>query len=293
MPAARVPLVLDTDPGSDIDDAVALAYLLRQPRCELLGVTTVSGDVRKRAAIAELVCAAAGRGDVPVVAGAERPLLFGPGQPNVPHYDAVKDRPHRTDYPTHAAVDFLRRTIRARPGEVTLLTVGPLTNVALLFALDPEIPSLLKGLVTMGGVFFPAKFPEWNLNVDPVAAAMVYAARVPGHVSYGLDVTTRCQMPPGEVRKRFAKPPLDVVLAMAEVWFGHAKTITFHDPLAAAGVFVPDLCTYERGEVTIDASPDHKQGGLSTFTPSPTGPHAVARTVDADRFFAEYFARLG
>src|SRR5437870_13380354 len=111
---ARVPLVLDTDIGSDIDDAVALAYLLRQPRCELLGVTTVTGDVGQRAALCDVICRAAGRQDVPIHAGASPVLLLGPGQPRVPQYEAIRDRPHRRDVVPGDAVEFLRRTIRSR-----------------------------------------------------------------------------------------------------------------------------------------------------------------------------------
>ena len=80
----RIPVLLDTDIGSDIDDAVALAYLLRQPRCELVGITTVSGDVQKRAALAEVTCRAGGREDIPIHCGRRDVLLNGPGQPNVP-----------------------------------------------------------------------------------------------------------------------------------------------------------------------------------------------------------------
>src|SRR5881397_3451936 len=149
----RVLLLLDTDIGSDIDDAVCLAYLLRQPRCELLGVTTVTGEVAERAALCEVICRAAGREEIPIHAGASSVLLLGPGQPRVPQYEAIRERPHRRDYEPGAAVEFLRRTIRRRPGEITLLAIGPFTNVALLFATDPEIPSLLKELVIMGGVY--------------------------------------------------------------------------------------------------------------------------------------------
>src|ERR1043166_4547596 len=100
------PLLFDTDIGSDIDDAVALAYLLRQPRCELLGVTTVTGHVEQRAALAEGCCRGGGRGEGPIQAGASEVVLHGPGQPRVPQYEAIADRPHRRDYPASTAVDF-------------------------------------------------------------------------------------------------------------------------------------------------------------------------------------------
>src|SRR5579859_2258646 len=135
----RIPVQLDTDIGSDIDDAVALAYLLKEPRCDLLGITTVTGDVQKRAALAEIVCAAAGRSDIPIHCGRREPLNGGPGQPLVPQYEAVSDRAHTRDWPENTAVEFMRGVIRSRPGEVVLLSIGPYSNLALLFGLDPEI----------------------------------------------------------------------------------------------------------------------------------------------------------
>lgn len=287
-----IPVLLDTDIGSDIDDAVALAYLLRQPQCELLGVTTVSGDVRQRAACAEVLCRAVGREEVPIHCGAEKPLLFGPGQPNVPQFEAIRHRSPRLDWPANTAVDFLRQTIRSRPGEITLLSIGPLTNVALLFALDPEIPSLLKQLVSMAGVFYPHRATnEWNCLVDPIATGIVYSANAPGHLSVGLDVTDLCRLSSEEVRQRFTSSPLDVALEMAEVWFRSVPAITFHDPLAAALIFQPGLCTLEAGHVDVIVDADRSRGGTTVFTPTSNsdGPHRVAKTVDANAFFAEYF----
>lgn len=278
----QTPLILDTDIGSDIDDAVALAYLLRQPRCDLLGITAVTGDVQKRAALAEALCHAAGRDDVPIYCGRREPLLHGPGQPHVPQHETIEAARHRLDRKENAAVDFLRTTIRARPGEVTLLSIGPYSNVALLFALDPEIPFLLKGLVSMGGRFFsPGR--EWNAECDSTATALAYHAARRDHLSVGLDVTLRCQMPADEVRRRFVGEPLATALRMAEPWFRHTDAITFHDPLAAALIFRPELCSTKRGQVTVGTD------GGTTFVEG-EGPDRVAETVDVDAFFAEYFA---
>ena len=288
-----VPILLDTDIGSDIDDAVALSYLLRQPRCELLGITTVTGDAAQRAACAEVLCRAAGREDVPIHCGASKPLLYGPGQPHVPQYKALGSHPHRTDWPANTAVEFLRQTIRSRPGEIILLTIGPYTNAALLFALDPEIPSLLKRLVSMAGVFYADPlYSEWNCKVDSVATAMVYAANAPAHLSVGLDVTLPCRMATGEVRERFKPSPLDITLEMAEVWFQNTDAITFHDPLAAALIFHPELCTYETGRIEALVDPDHAKGGITRFALSSAAdaPHTVAKTVDTGAFFDAFFS---
>jgi purine nucleosidase len=293
MTDTRIPILFDTDIGSDIDDAVALAYLLRQPRCELLGITTVTGQPRERAMLAETVCRAAGRADIPIHSGVEPPMLTEPIQ-RTASQAAVLDRfPHREDFEPNTAVEFLRQTIRDRPGEITLLAVGPLTNVGLLFAVDPEIPRLLKGLVLMCGLFNPhtsyGNIREWNAFGDPYATAIVYRAPVWPHISFGLDVTTRCTLPADECRQRLRGGPLDVVAAMAEVWFAHTGRITFHDPLAAAAIFTPDLCAYEDGTVEVELL-SQRAPGITFWNPhTETKPHRVAVDVDAKAFFAEYF----
>ncbi|MCW5853662.1 MAG: nucleoside hydrolase [Anaerolineae bacterium] len=192
------------------------------------------------------------------------------------------------------------RFIYARPHEVTLLGIGPLTNLALLLASDPQLPSLLKELVLMCGVFTagnghgPAA-TEWNAKVDPLATAMVFRARPPRFTCIGLEVTTRCQLAAEECRARFARVggPLKVVAAMAEVWFRDRPQITFHDPLAAAVIFEPELCQYTTGEIDVETQ-SAALAGLTCFNPSAEHPpHRVAVGVDAARFFGHYFDIVG
>ncbi len=286
-----VPILLDTDIGSDIDDAVALAYLLRQPRCELLGITTVSGEPDKRAALADAVCRAGGRTDIPVHVGVEAPFLIAPKQPKAPQAEALTGRwAHQRFSRENTAIEFLRQTIHARPGEITLLTIGPLTNIALLFALDPEIPSLLKGLTMMGGWFY-APQQEWNIQCDPHAAAKVFAAFVPKFTAVGMDVTGRCRLPADECRRRFAQAggALELVAEMAEVWFREAAHITFHDPLAAALLFEETLCRTEPQQVEVELVSPRLLGQTTFVRDAPRLPHQVASEVNADAFFAHYF----
>lgn len=287
-----VKLLLDTDIGSDIDDAVCLAYLLANPECELLGITTVSGQAEQRARLASALCQAAGR-SVPIYPGREEPLLGVQRQPQAPQAAALSRWPHAADFPRGEAVEFLRRTIRAHPGEVTLLAIGPLTNVAALFAADAEIPALLKAVVSMCGVFTPGwagpHAVEWNALLDPTAAAIVYAAPVASHRSIGLDVTTQVQLPAAVVRERFQIPRLRPVLDFAEVWFQQTEVITFHDPLAAATIFDDQLCGFERGQVTVELA-DAALAGQTRWTAAASGRHAAAFTVEAPRFFEHYFA---
>ena len=290
-----IPVLLDTDIGSDIDDAVALAYLLRQPRCELLGITTVSGEPDKRAMLADAVCRAGGRPDVPVHVGVEAPLLVAPKQPHAPQAEALTDRwTHREFGRENTAIEFLRETIRSRPGEITLLTIGPLTNVALLFALDPEIPTLLKGLMMMGGWFYAPSL-EWNIICDPHAAAKVFAAPVPMLTAVGIDVTGQCQLPAGECRRRFTQAggALELVSAMAEVWFRHVPQITFHDPLAAALLFDESLCQTEARKVEVELVSPRMLGQTIFDNEATEKPHGIAKSVDAAAFFAHYFGVVG
>ena len=290
-----IPVLLDTDIGSDIDDAVALAYLLRQPRCELLGITTVSGEPEKRAMLADAVCRAGGRFDIPVHVGAEPAWLVPQKQPHAPQAEALTDRwPHGEFTKENTAIEFLRQTIRARPGEITLLAIGPLTNIALLFAMDPEISALLKSLMLMGG-WFTSPQSEWNILCDPHSAAKVFAAPVPELTAVGIDVTSRCRLPAGECRRRFAQAggALELVSAMAEVWFHDVPEIVFHDPLAASLIFDRTLCRTEAQQIEIELTSPRLLGQTLLVPEAPSKPHSIAIDVDPSAFFAHYFGIVG
>jgi inosine-uridine nucleoside N-ribohydrolase len=270
-----------------------LAYLLAHPECELLGITTVSGEPEKRAMMASSLCHVAGR-RVPIYPGAANPLLVAQRQVQAQQAAALGGWRHDTDFPGGEAIEFLRRTIRAHPGEVTLLTIGPLTNAALLFAVDPEIPSLLKQLVMMVGVFTPGVVTyhgelEWNALLDPHATAMVYRTPVRVHRSIGLDVTTQVQMPAAEVRERFQTKLLRPVLDYAEVWFRQVDHITFHDPLAAVTIFEDHVCRFDRGNVQVELGDPQTQGKTIWTAGDSNAPHEVAFGVDAPRFFQHFF----
>lgn len=291
-----VKVLLDTDIGSDIDDAVCLAYLLAQPACELLGITTVTGEADKRAMLADALCKVAGK-PVPIYPGAQDALLIAGWQQEAPQAAALTKWPHADSFPRGEAVEFLRRTIRAHPGEITLLTIGPLTNIALLFAVDPDIPALLKAVVTMGGGFAPPHdgYAEWNIALDPHAAAMVASATAHkvAHTWVGLDVTTQVVMDADAVRERFAGHALlRPVLDFAEVWFTTHPTLTFHDPLAAALLFDPAICGTAAGMVGVDVEMQPRPG-RTVLMREQAAQHTVAETVDAGRFFAAYFSVFG
>jgi inosine-uridine nucleoside N-ribohydrolase len=290
------PILLDTDIGSDIDDAMALAYLLAHPDCDLLGITAVTGEAVKRCRMASVLCRLAGR-SVPIHAGIEKPLRAAPRQTACPQAEGLSRWPHDTDFPADTAVDFLRDVIRSRPGEVTLLAIGPLTNVATLFTRDPEIPRLLRSLVLMAGAFTDAcsrgTHMEWNVQLDPEAADIVYRAPVPRLVSVGLDVTTQVVMNGRDFLARCDRPRLlGPVADFTRVWLKDNATVTFHDPLAAALIFEPALCGLSRGRITVELEREGVKGATWFSPDDPKGPHEVAFSVEKDRFLEHYFKVL-
>ncbi len=288
----RRKVLLDTDIGSDIDDAVCLAYLLAHPECDLLGITTVTGQPVQRARLASALCRAAGR-EVPIYPGVDRPLLVPQQQPEAPQAEALARWDHAQDFPCGEAIEFLRRVVRAHPGEVTLLAVGPLTNIGLLFATDPEIPGLLRELVLMCGVFtnrLAGVGPlEWNAIGDPHATALVYRAPVKIHRSIGLDVTCQVQLGADEVRRQFRGRYLRPVLDFAEVWFRGSRTLTFHDPLAATTLFDDSICTFAPGQVEVELA-SSRGAGQTWWRARADGPHQVALEVAPSRFLDHYLA---
>lgn len=305
-------ILLDTDIGTDIDDAIVMSYLLNQKRCELMGITVTGGETDKRAALASVMCRAAGRPDIPIYPGPDRPILIKQKECFAPQAKILNDWDHQESFIHGEAIDFMRRTIRENPGEITLLAIAPLTNVALLFATDPEIPSLLKQLVLMGGRFSnfesimtdnvdPAFMPEhtdsiicngaleMNALIDPHATAIVYQARPPIHRSVGIDMTHRVTMPIKTFRERFTSPLQQPILDMSKYWISERTEVTFHDPLAALTIFNPKICSFERGEITVELASEHLNG-YTYWKKDPEGPHEWAATVDTDKFFEEYFS---
>lgn len=192
------------------------------------------------------------------------------------------------------------------------MAIAPLTNIALLFASDPEIPSLLKRLVLMGGRFSnfasvltdnidKAFVPEhtdpiicngaleMNALIDPHATAIVYQTHPPIHRSVGVDMTHLVTMPMEEFRERFADPLHRPILDMSKHWIAERTEVTFHDPLAALSIFNDEICSFERGEISVELTSEKLQG-YTYWKKTPEGPHEWAVTVDCQKFFDEYFS---
>ena len=297
--SGREKVIFDTDIGGDPDDALALAYLLSRPDCELLGVTIEAwgGNGPRQAEIASAICRDFGV-EVPLAVGAGAGNLSGRRAAAVPkkpprYWEIVEGRDHATFSRQGDAVDFLRRTIRENPGEVTLLATGHFTNLGALFACDPEIPGLLKRLVVMGGDMQGGV--EWNASYDPVATAIVFmngnTSRPPQTLVVGADVTGTLRLSPEEGRRLMAGvPSLALVAEAAECWYREGHDLFFHDPMAAAAIFRPDLFSWKDTVVRVDFAHD----GRTTCETAPSddcGMLKVATTVDAEAFLGEFLAK--
>jgi purine nucleosidase len=225
MPA-RVPMILDVDTG--IDDALALLYACASPEIELVAVTCVGGNVNARrvAENTRAVLELAGRPDVPVALGREEPLvkrLETSTETHGPRGLGYAELPaSRTPLDAADAATWIVETARARPGEVTLVTLGPLTNLAVALERAPSLPSLLAGYVLMGGAYRApgntTPTSEWNVYVDPHAAKAVFAgwAAAAGTIqrplALGLEVTEQARFVPEHLRHlaiRAGAQPLD------------------------------------------------------------------------------------
>ncbi|MFR8032701.1 MAG: nucleoside hydrolase [Lachnospiraceae bacterium] len=281
-------ILLDTDIGGDIDDAICLAYLLKEPRCELMGITTVCGEPEKRAAVADAICRAAGK-QVPIVAGLDTTMQPVPIYPTPDGAAALKYWEHST-YEKGDAPGFLYQKIKEYPHEIVLIGIGNMTNIATLFTVHPDAAGLLKGLYVMNGYFgedaLPDPYYNWNSWADPMASKIVFSSLVPIHRVMPLEVTDRLTVEAkrAEVLFRTDSDLMKAVFSFGNAWLEHSEKLTLHDPLAAVSVFYPEICRFERGNVRVETKLERNMGGTA-FVPSKKGNVEIARTVDRGRFY--------
>jgi inosine-uridine nucleoside N-ribohydrolase len=242
LPAAAQPLrtkvLLDTDIGTDIDDAWALGYLLNSPSLALLGVTVGDGDTAQRARLACKLLQRAGRTDVPVAVGRRTPAV--PAGRIDCQFAWAED--FRDDAPVAPpAADFLADVIRRNPHEVTLVAVGPLHNLGDLVRAHPDVVPLVTRVVLMSGsiganAFSATAVPEWNVKLAIPEAQAVYAAGWPLTI-VPLDSTSYVQLQDNERDAlRRANTPLTVALeTLLRLWAERPSSrMTLHDQLAVA-----------------------------------------------------------
>lgn len=281
-------ILLDTDIGGDIDDAICLAYLLMEPRCELLGITAVCGNSEDRAAVADALCRAAGR-SVPIVAGMDTTLQPIPVYPTPDGAEALSRWPHAV-YQKGDAPEFLYEQIKKNPGEIVLVGIGNMTNLATLFQRHPDAPALLKGLSVMNGYFGTEALPEpwynWNSWADPLASKVVFGSSVPVHRVFPLEITGTLTIPAERAGTLFRQDTqlMRAVFDFGGAWLTSSHQLTLHDPLAAVSVFYPELCGFQRGSVAVETQKTEAMGATA-FTPDEAGGVEIAVSVQKERFY--------
>ncbi len=271
-------VILDCDPGHD--DAIALLLALGSPELELLGVTTVSGNqtLDKTTANALRVLDYVDRGDVPVAAGAEAPLVRERFVAGYVHGETGLDGPDlppasRDPLDLHA-VDFMAEQIRSRDGAVTLAPIGPLTNVALLLALHPDARP--ERIVLMGGAIgegnrTPAA--EFNVWADPEAARRVFESGIPTTMM-GLDVTHRALIDDAAIERlrgagragRLAAELMEFYSRFHRRMYPELAGSPLHDPVVVAHVARPGLVRVVPARISVDCGWEQGRGRTNVDT---------------------------
>lgn len=306
-------IILDTDPG--IDDALALFLALASPEVQLEAVTTVSGNVsvedttRNALTLLEL----AGRTEIPVARGCASPLLGETVAAADVHGEnglggVTLPVPRKLPLVEHAT-DVLIEKIMAAPGEITLVAIGPLTNLALALRREPQLIQAVREVVIMGGALrVPGNVTpcaEFNIYVDPYAAHIVLHAGWPIRL-VTLDTTTRTLLSRELVARLAAggRPVPQLLKRLLDYYcdiFGGARqlsAIEMHDPLCLAASFRPDLLTWQEAYVDVELAGKLTLGETVGFFARPGRPLAQSPNVlasvdvDVERFIQLYIERI-
>lgn len=326
-------LIIDTDPGNgvpgaDIDDGLAIGLALRSAEVKLEAITVVGGNVPVDQGVecALAILEAAGESSVPVHAGAARPLVQDPvhwrnrlnlrrDDPAAQRlWDGLRPPAGRSALadPTPAAHALVQRVNEA-PGEITVVAIGPLTNVATAMLLDPQWANKVKQLVMMVGAFdMPNVLHELNAAFDPEATHLVMSSAAPA-LLIPLDVTTRTYMRLSDVDQLDrAGTPLAAFLGRTcrpwVTWLAESYGLdgcALHDPLAVACVLDPGLVTTRSASVGVELHGTLTRGRMVAWDPAdafvleaglqlPTAirPVAIATDVDNERFMPLLVERL-
>ena len=321
-------IIIDTDPG--IDDAMAIFLALRSPELKVEAITPVAGNVPLDLTLpnALRLLEIADRTDIPVAAGASHPLVRRLATAGHVHgvnglagveFPEPKTKPVRETAP-----EIIRRIVRENPGEITIVGVGPLTNVALALRADPELANMIPAIAIMGGSLSGGNMTpaaEFNLYVDPEAARIVFDANIP-LTMVGLDVTRKCRVSEEHIKQlEAANNPVSqaagkILRATYERMRhgGEVTDIDLHDALAIASLIDHDVITRKDYYVEVETvgewtagqtlgydghGPVRKSPQMETSAPEPPPtelpykPNAqVAVGVDPDRFFRLLIPRL-
>lgn len=271
-------IIVDTDIGSYYDDALAVLLAVRSPELDVLGVTTVYGDTALRSKIARKVLNVAGRPDVPVYTGIGQPmrgnsLMFGFEGEGV--FDDPKEVLKVND---DHAVNFIIKSVMENPGEVTIVTLGAVSNLALAVLMEPRLKDNVKDVIIMGGVVVPivdqkgirrSPIEEYNLNNDTTAAQIVFDSGLPITLC-PIDVTLKVPITNEQLGRinKSSDPVAKLVSSILGIWPPQERLIYLtvgiptehtglwmHDPLTVALAFDKTLCEMTRLHIAAEFAP--------------------------------------
>lgn len=300
MEKAREKIIIDTDIGDDIDDAFALALAVNSPELQIAGITTVFRNSEIRARIAKALLHSYGKEEIPVFAGMDIPLIqeftdkandvFDENGRLIPcQYQArtMKDFLPEQEW----GPDFIIRSILENPGEITLIPIGPLTNIAAAIRKCPEIVPRIKRIVLMGGAFHE-DIAEWNILCDPEAARIVFTSGAAVY-AVGLDVTMKCKLSMEQVRgfEALGSKGSAVLSGMMRRWFEHYRSEcpVLHDPLTVGCVIDSSFVSFQEREVLVMLDAENRgRTGITDMRQKGSSGIRVAENVEAERYL-EFF----
>ena len=275
------PVILDTDIGSDVDDILALVMLAKSPELALVGITTVYGDTILRAKIARATCQMLERPDIDIIPGAPKPIsgrqVYWAGHEGegIPDLEAISIDGAKK------AEDYLVEKAKTHAGEIEILAIGPLTNIARAIELSTDFAKHVKQLYMMGGAYWLDR-PEHNIRCDVDAAQRVFDSGIPT-TAIGLDLTLRVWITEKDVKRISALPhQLGKTLEnQIRAWwvFRDLDRNHPHDPLAALSMIRPELFRFEYCNVTVERT--GREFGKTIVSDSGKGKVRIASDVFA------------
>jgi inosine-uridine nucleoside N-ribohydrolase len=297
-------VIIDTDPG--VDDALALLLAMRSTELKIEGITPVAGNVPLQLGLSNALrlVEISGRTDIPVAAGSKVPLVRRLVTATYAHGEnglggAVFPEPKLAPIALPAA-EFIRQTVHKYPGEVTLLTIGPLTNIATALNADPGLASRVQSLVMMGGSLSGGNITpaaEFNIYVDPEAARIVFQSGIP-ITMVGLDVTRKTSLTDEHVRQLEAghSPVSQAAAKIARNAINHNREQGFligpnmHDSLAIAAFLDPSLLKFKDYYIDVETTGELTAGETLGYSPSAGD---LRRSPEVEKQAAEHMSIRG
>ena len=251
-------VLLDTDIGDDIDDALALALILHSPEITLRGITTVFGDTEQRARLAAHLLHTFGHNTIPIAAGIGTPLLQRHRPSDVPQAAILETNKQVAPMPlsTLSAPELIIQMGKQHFGQLTLLCIGPLTNIAHALMQQPQLYRAIKQIIMMGGSS-SVPLAEWNVRSDARAAQIVLNSGIP-ITMIGMNVTLQCHLTSDDLRQlqNQRTPQTQLLSQLIAIWQQHRPRWQpalpyLHDPLVITALCRPELFTFAQMSVCV------------------------------------------